>query len=164
MQEEEHKRCFKCGETKPLSDFYKHPKMADGHVNKCKECNKKDVRENRETRLDYYQEYDRERSKDRESDRIQKQREYSKRPEVLKRSRVIKKMSADRYPHKSVCRYTLSNAIRDGKIFRPGFCEFCGKQCTPHGHHSSYSIEMALLVTWLCTSCHGKVHRVYGDD
>jgi hypothetical protein len=40
------KTCFKCNLEKKLEDFYKHPRMPDGRVNKCKECNKKDTRDN----------------------------------------------------------------------------------------------------------------------
>ena len=40
------KVCFKCGVEKAINDFYKHPQMSDGHLNKCKECTKNDVSNN----------------------------------------------------------------------------------------------------------------------
>jgi hypothetical protein len=33
------KRCNKCGEIKPLADFYRMPEMRDGYRNDCKACN-----------------------------------------------------------------------------------------------------------------------------
>lgn len=52
------KVCFKCGKSKPLSMFYKHPRMADGHLNKCKECTKKDVSGNYRENIDHYKMYE----------------------------------------------------------------------------------------------------------
>ncbi len=37
------KTCIKCNIAKELSEFYKHPQMPDGHVNKCKDCCKKEA-------------------------------------------------------------------------------------------------------------------------
>lgn len=38
------KTCFKCGESKELDHYYKHPQMLDGHLNKCKDCTKRDAK------------------------------------------------------------------------------------------------------------------------
>lgn len=55
------KRCFKCGVEKSITDFYVHPQMGDGRLNKCKECTRKDVRQNYAANADHYRAYDRER-------------------------------------------------------------------------------------------------------
>lgn len=52
------KKCFKCNKVKNLSEFYKHSQMADGHVNKCKECNKNDVRKDWYLKREEKREYD----------------------------------------------------------------------------------------------------------
>jgi len=41
------KKCIRCGNDKELDEFYAHPQMRDGHLNKCKACCKEvaDLRE-----------------------------------------------------------------------------------------------------------------------
>jgi len=172
------KKCFKCGAEKPLSEFYKHPKMPDGTVNKCKECNKKDVRENRADKLEYYQEFDRNRYNKEErakkcSDRVRAL--YYEDDEFREnRLRVVrewcqsnkervngqKKDWADKNPEKRKAQYASGNAIRDGILIRPESCEHCDTtERKIQGHHWSYLEEHWLAVIWLCTKCHAAEHK-----
>lgn len=157
------KKCFKCGAEKPLSDFYKHPRMSDGHVNKCKECNKKDVRENRAEKADYYNEYDRNRPN--HEDRVKMAAErvkerYHSDEEFKERILESKQKWLESNQQKRKAQYAANNALRDGKLARQLVCEHC--KCTDkplQKHHWSYEPEHWLDITWLCSKCHGKEHK-----
>jgi hypothetical protein len=133
------KQCFKCLSVKPLSCFYKHPQMADGHLNKCKECNRKDVQQNYAKRREQYAKYEFKRNQS--AERRAKKREYEKR-------------HRERHPDKAKARNALSNAVRDGRLIRLP-CKHCGEVKT-EAHHTDYS--KPLDVEWLCFKC----HRVHG--
>lgn len=134
------KKCFKCNKTKPLSDFYKHPRMADGHVNKCKECNKKDVRDNRREKVEYYRKYD-------------KSRAYRVTEGYTKEYRA-------KYPRKYAAHTAVNNAIRDGYLFAQP-CEECGSSDSVQAHHDDYAKQ--LDVRWLCAPCHSEWHKINGE-
>ena len=51
------KTCRKCGETKPLTEFYKKSSAKDGHANHCKSCVKKYQQENKEAINERYKQY-----------------------------------------------------------------------------------------------------------
>ena len=62
--------------------------------------------------------------------------------------------------------YYVHNAIRDGKLVRPEFCEKCGiedwgkKRTMIESHHyKGYEAEYWLTVQWLCTNCHKKAEK-----
>lgn len=133
-----HKSCFKCGAVKPLTDFYKHKGMADGHVNKCKECNKRDVTENRKENVDYYRAYDRKRGSRQDGDYVTEYR--------------------SRYPKKYTATNAVNNAVRDGKL-QPKPCEVCGK-VRAVAHHDDYN--KPLEVRWLCQAHHMQWHEENG--
>jgi len=134
------KKCFKCGEVKPLSCFYKHPRMKGGRVNKCKECNKRDVRENRASRIEYYRRYDRERGSRKGSEYTAEYRE--------------------RFPNKYRSHGIVARAIRAGNLVRQP-CEVCGYDKNIHAHHDDYA--MPLNVRWLCPIHHREWHDEHGE-
>lgn len=149
------KRCFKCGEVKPLSAFYKHPAMSDGHVNKCKECNKKDVTENRKLRQDYYHAYDRVRSE--QAHRIEMNRLRSTRYRKEGKFTERNKKYFNKFPNRRAAQIAVSNAVRDGRLLKLP-CLECG--CVEvEAHHPDY--DSPLDVIWLCVKHHKEVHRKY---
>lgn len=62
-----------------------------------------------------------------------------------------------RNPEKYRAHNAVSNAVRDGYLVRPLFCEECGSGVRIQAHHDDYS--KPLEVRWLCTRCHGVTHR-----
>lgn len=134
------KKCFKCSAIKPLTEFYKHDRMADGHLNKCKECNKSDVQKNRLNNLDYYRTYDRERGK--LDHRVQLATEQTKKWRAQDKRR-------------SVAHSAVARAIRSGDLVRKP-CERCLAEKT-EAHHEDY--DKPLDVMWLCTPCHKQRHK-----
>jgi hypothetical protein len=142
------KPCFKCGDTKPLDSFYRHPMMADGHLNKCIECAKADVRSARAARLEYYQAYDRARAK--QPNRVAANKARAKANPTYR---------PEPDPIKRAARVALGNAIRDGKIKRPPECQICSVADGLHGHHEDYS--KPLDVIWCCSACHAFIHAYW---
>ena len=162
------KKCFKCGELKPLDEFYRHPQMADGHLNKCKTCNKADVSNNYRDNIDHYKEYERSRMrlphrkaavkayaiKNRDAIDVWK-KAYSKENRV--KINLAHKRYSKRHPLKRLAHYMVSNAIRDGRLIRKP-CEECG-ELKVEAHHADY--YKPIDVNWLCKihhlARHGKV-------
>ncbi len=153
-----YKQCFKCGALLPLSCFYKHKKMADGYLNKCKECTKRDVKNNYKENKEHYKEYDK--IRDQSEERKEMKRKYQqteKGKEAMKRSRDKWQGSNPKKRHAEIM---VGNAIRDGKLVKQP-CEVCGRSERVHAHHCDY--DKPLDVMWLCPICHRAWHNEHGE-
>ena len=137
------KECFKCKKEKPLSEFYKHPQMKDGYLNKCKPCAKEDVTANRNNNIDKVRQYDRDRSK---------------LPHRMKLNTERCKEFRKQFPLAYKAHTAVNNAVRDGRLIKPEICSSCKKPATQiEGHHEDYN--KPLEITWLCASCHRKLDK-----
>ena len=135
------KQCFKCKETKPLNEFYKHAGMADGHLNKCKVCTRLDASTRRfGSKREEVLAYDRARAN--EPQRKQKH---------LERSRVYSMINKK----KRSAQGKLYRAVKTG-IVKQMPCLVCGDKS--EAHHPDY--DRPLEVVWLCSAHHKQAHAV----
>ena len=121
-------------------DYYAHLKMADGHLNKCKDCVKKRIRQHRINHND----------KHRTADTAK----YHRRRAAGKiRTRV-------KDPLKQQANTAVGNAVRRGDLTRPDQCELCtDSQSRIEAHHDDYKQQLA--VRWICSICHHRVHSKF---
>ena len=150
------KRCFKCNKKMPLSGFYKHAQMADGHLNKCKECTKADVIKYRGDNLEKIKEYDRNRAQQPKRKRLRKAiaEKWKKDPKLRKRRNELQRKWVAENSLKRAAHVMVGKALKRGEL-RKGPCDVCGKKKT-EAHHDDYLRPFD--IRWLCKKHHTEVH------
>lgn len=148
------KECRSCGELKELSEYYKHPQMADGHLNFCKPCKRKDALDVRNRNLEYYRQYDKSRMYD--PARVAAREVYAKSEAGILSATAAKKRFSERNPIARKCTAAVGRAVRDGRLVRQP-CEVCGATEKVQAHHDDYS--KPLDVRWLCPKHHAEWHK-----
>ena len=130
------KKCFKCGETKPLTEFYKHAQMADGHLNKCIVCAKNDSQKRFIEKINDPEFIESERTRGREKYHRYKYKSVT--------SQKTRERWENRFPEKT-------KASRDAQNIK-----------VPDGfqkHHWSYCKEHRKDIVPLSVKDHKKAHR-----
>jgi hypothetical protein len=135
------KTCKRCGESKELSEFYKHSRMADGHLSFCRSCTIKRIKTERRANPEKHSE--------RERARYVGDRRDKMLADAAER--------AKKTPEKRTAHYAVNNAVRDGRLLKPSACSRCGREGVRlEGHHDDYS--KPLDVVWMCCRCHRRHH------
>lgn len=137
----------------PLTEFYPHPRMRDGTLNKCKECARKDTANRHEKKsadpVWLLKEMERHRQKQ------QRCREEGTAVVLTgERKREVTRRYRAKYPEKAKAHSASYRAANSG-LLESKPCEVCGNPKTEK-HHEDY--KQPLDVKWLCTKHHAERH------
>lgn len=132
------KKCFKCCFEKPLSEFYRHSQMGDGHLGKCKDCTKLDTFNHRKNNPEKVRAYDRSRGRDR----------------YILGSAAYLRYYRERFPLRRIAQLALTRLRRRGELIKMP-CMKCGDTKSV-AHHEDY--RRPLEFVWLCNGHHRERH------
>ncbi len=137
------KICFKCNSEKGVSEFYKHPRMEDGHLNKCKNCTKLDSAKTLSLKISTKEGLEHERARHRE--KYYRLGYKDKHKPTKERKKEIIDLYKSKFPEK-----IKASSILNYKYKTPKGVNF---------HHWSYNKEHYLDIIELSILEHNKLHR-----
>jgi hypothetical protein len=152
------KKCFKCSATKHIDEFYKHPQMGDGHLNKCKDCTKRDSSMNKtETRKCFICGMDFMANKNEVKRRGGGAKTCSRKC-YYKRLNILLE---EKYPVKTNY-YTIHNWV-EKKLGKPQECSGCGRNDNRRYEWANISGKYLQDTSdWkrLCKKCHHELDEI----
>ena len=180
------KRCSRCKQVKPLSEFYKDKGRKDGHACGCKNCNMKSQKayclteKGRKAVLRYVTS---EKGHAASTRYVSSEKAYITRSQYQKSNKgklthkryeqslkgrknrcAASHRHREKYPYQEPAKWAVKYAIETGKIPPPSECSclICGQKARDY-HHKSYAREHWLDVIPLCRQCHIDIHNGYGS-
>lgn len=143
------KICFICKKEKTLSEYYSHKKMADGHLNKCKDCTKIHTREREHKLLSdpLWKEKDKARHREKYH-RLGYKEKHKPTPEAKKQ---IMARHKEKYPEKQKAKSATQHLP---------------KEIGNHLHHWSYNTEHYTDTIEISMKDHFFLHRhiIYDEE
>jgi hypothetical protein len=140
------KTCIHCAVQKPVSEFYKHPQMADGYLGRCKVCHRSEMNRLRGDNPEVYRQRDRERGK------------TDTRKEAFIRKNRQKRLSMG--PEYDAAHNAVSRAVKAWFLVKPTSCQRCNSIREIEAHHDDHAKKLEVM--WLCPVCHAARHKELG--
>lgn len=137
----ERKKCYKCGQELPITEFNWADKKSGKRQGMCRKC---------------FSEYNKVRyasNPDKFKSAVKSYRESN--PEKVLETRLA---TNAKNPNKQNARRCVEAAIAAGVLTRPDHCYGCGCSAAEHrieAHHHDYNKPLEII--WLCTPCHRQM-------